>query len=701
MKLAAENTDAARTTLQLAVIALIAFMAWSLVATRFVPAQAPTVEQLLPAGLLDEARTLRARFGGDKDGVLVKLPPDIDRNSWKDLLDRLNGIEGITPSVCLPAMKLAEQVAADASPVFCTDDEGTPPGFIALRLLSNPASIPPDPLLTQAVEGILSATLTVDQADKTQVYGQHLIRAGSWSTARDDLRRIAPLLALIVIVLPLVVFRTLAAPTFVLVTAAFTTTMTVLISDLLLPGGFNSLLLIVVPVIWAVATMDAVHLVDRVQNHRARSRPRPVHRAIRELAGPCGITTLTTTIGFGALALQNSSPLLRSFGIAAAMGTVLAIAVTFTLARLFLTNSAASSNSGHRPEPLVRLSLGLVASSSRHPVMVTTTWVVLTATATPFALSVSVQSPFPDVFVSDHPLSETTRNLQHDLGTDLRPLTLYLVPEGESGKDPGRLLHAVAAIAHYLGTIEETRLVLPALSGESLESLKAEPARVREIADGWYDEDSGSARLEVHFSAMSLSRHQEIMDWMVGFDRSMLDHHRLVPDGVGYQYPLAERLGLDGAVTGMVWSFVGVLLCLIVALRQLRRILPAVLATALPLWLLVGLMGLLDIQWSLALLAVPAMLFGLAVDDSVHLLWIRRPGEHLQKSLRRNALTTGAALTTTTLLLCLCVALLGLSGLQANRDIALLLPAGMAIALAADLSLLPAIVSLMRRRPPR
>lgn len=689
-----------RRPLQLVVFAFIALMLWTLVATRFEPADTPTVEQLLPAEALDEARALRERFGGTIEGVLIQLPPQLDETAWQALLSRLTELEGILPPVCIPhTVNSQVSTSAKASgllPVICTDAQ-QPPGYLALRRM-NDENHPP---LSEAVESIVAEVSASALAEPVRIYGQDIIRAESWRTARSDLSRIAPLLALIVIVLPLAVFRSLSAPTFLLVAAALTTTLTVLISDWILVGGFNSLLLVVVPVIWAVATMDAMHLVDRVQVHRARANSHPVRQTIRELTGPCGITTLTTAIGFGALALQDDSPLLRSFGIAAAIGTVLAIVITFALARLFLNNGETPTTGKYRPDRLAGVSHALVVFSSRYPEAITAAWLILVLAATPLALSLSVNSPFPGIFSADHPLSKITLDLQDGLGTDLRPLTLYLVPEGASGKDPERLYHAVAATAHYLDTLNETRLVLPTLSGESRETLKVDPQRLDEITRGWYDEASGSARLEIHFTSTSLSRHKEIMEWLAGFDRNMLGHHRLVPDGAGYQYPLAERLGVDGAVNGMVWSVLGVLLCLIITFRQFRRILPALLVTALPLWLMTGLMGLLDIQWSLALLAVPAVLFGLAVDDSVHLLWQHRRGASLTMTLRRNALIAGPALTTTTLMLMLCVALMGFSGLQANRDIALLLPAGMAIALAADLSLLPAVVSLMRRRSPR
>ncbi|MEW8497862.1 MAG: hypothetical protein AB2699_05085, partial [Candidatus Thiodiazotropha taylori] len=144
-----------------------------------------------------------------------------------------------------------------------------------------------------------------------------------------------------------------------------------------------------------------------------------------------------------------------------------------------------------------------------------------------------------------------------------------------------------------------------------------------------------------------------------------------------------------------------IILLLFAVFRQLRLVMAALLVTLLPLWFVVGIMGTTGINWSLALLGVPAMLFGLAVDDTIHLLWHRKRPTSFRRLLRYNAIKSGTALTSTTLMLCLCVATLGLSSLQANQHIAILLSFGMALALLLDLTLLPALLSLMRRKSPR
>jgi hypothetical protein len=112
-------------------------------------------------------------------------------------------------------------------------------------------------------------------------------------------------------------------------------------------------------------------------------------------------------------------------------------------------------------------------------------------------------------------------------------------------------------------------------------------------------------------------------------------------------------------------------------------------------------MGALGVPWSLAVLPLPAVLLGLAVDDTLHLLWPLRAG---RRRLVRGALRAGPPALATTAVLAGSVATLAFSGLAPNRELGLLLAAGLVLALACDLSLVPALATSSGRRsapPPR
>ncbi|MCG7898097.1 MAG: MMPL family transporter [Candidatus Thiodiazotropha weberae] len=681
---------------------LLMLSIWAAISGWFRPSSTPTVEQLLPSEIVADAKQIHDSLESTTHFVLLDFSDTLPMERIQKLLEQLQDSTDGTKLLCVSApVTNSPAPQAQLKLSECKYAEQSDSGSVLFWRHSNRESKQTHSSLHQAIEAKLGHLLKPSEMKQIALYSPESIRTQSWQAANDDLARIAPLLGLIILLIPLLAFRSLPAPAFIFLTASSTTTLTLLIFNFSLEGGFNALLLAVIPLIWAVSSMDAAHLVDRLESHHRRGTPQPFRHAFRELIGPCSVTTATTFIGFGALALQNSSPLLQSFGLTAAAGTGLALINTFLLGWLLLEPKHRTTRQQSRVNWFATLSHSLVRTTDSYPLPVLITWLVFTLSMVPFAQKVTTEIPFPNIFASDHPMSGQTELLQQRFTSDLRPLTLYLTATKNTGSANNQLLHAVSATADYLSKLPETRLLLPTAIIHNLcddECGKKGSASSQLMG---YPDNSGVFRLDVFFSPLERQRQQQIIGWLKHFDQTMLSHHRLVFGGPGYLYPEVESLGLSGAVNGLLISLSGIILLLFVVFRQPGLVLAALLVTLLPLWLVAGIMGTVGINWSLALLGVPAMLFGLAADDTIHLLWHRKRTGSLRRLLRYNAIKSGTALTSTTLMLCLCVATLGLSSLQANQHIAILLSVGMALALLLDLTLLPALVSLMRRKSPQ
>lgn len=688
--------------IRLAIATGLMIITWAVVATRFQPSPIPTVEQLLPPHSLEDSKLIRARLKNRTQFTLLNLPEGVQAGPRQRLLSQLQ--ESITGVhiLCISSITAgASSIESQPNLSECKRNSQNPPDLMLLWRNLSKQSSDPDASLYQEIESAVSEILPSAVARQSQLFAPEMVRAASWRAAAGDIRTIAPLLAAIIVVVPLLAFRSATAPAFIFLTAATTTTATLLLFTGGMHSDFNALLLAVIPLVWAVSSMDAAHLVERIDAHRRRGLSMPFNRAVRELAAPCAVTTATTFIGFGALTLQGDSPLLHSFGTTAAAGTLLAILFTFLFGWLLLNHQDAARLRPYTINPLARLSHGIVKAALRHPVAILVLWICLALSVTPYVTQLQRETPFPNIFSPGTAMHERIESLQQLLASDLRPLTLYLVATDEQGAQKEPMLHALGSTSDYVGKLPESRLVLPAaiIRARCAEGCADQETPITQ-AMGLID-DSGVARIDILFARHSNDRQREIGTWLEHFDQTMLGHHRLVFDGPGYLYPRVELLGVAGAVSGMLWSLFGVVLILWLVLRNRVQVAAASLSTLLPLWLVAGFMGAFDIDWSLALLGVPAMLFGLAVDDTIHLLWHRKPRASPHLVLRRNALRSGAALTSTTLMLCLCISTLLLSSLHANQEIAILLALGMSLALLLDLTLLPATISLLRRRSPR
>ena len=114
------------------------------------------------------------------------------------------------------------------------------------------------------------------------------------------------------------------------------------------------------------------------------------------------------------------------------------------------------------------------------------------------------------------------------------------------------------------------------------------------------------------------------------------------------------------------------------------------------------LMHLAGIEWSIALLALPAFAIGFAVDDAIHLSGgLRRHPRSTRGSLTACALHAGPALIGTSVILVACMATLLGSGLIGNREFAYLVAGVLLIALICNLTLLPALFRIWSRRSVR
>ncbi|MHC4670068.1 MAG: MMPL family transporter, partial [Planctomycetota bacterium] len=501
----------------------------------------------------------------------------------------------------------------------------------------------------------------------------------SWAVAEDDLGRMLPLLVLVVVVVPMVFFASAGAVLFPLVMAALTTA-ACLIAYRVFSGPLHALVMLLIPIVWSVATLDAMHLYYRVRRKAAHAGTDPVAAARAELYLPCLLTTLTTAGGLAALAVQGESRLMRSFGLWAAVGTGLAYLLTFTVG-----SAALSLSRRRRPLPRwpTRLVLSVVLYSQRRAGLVRVAWAGLLLAGIFFAARLEMEVRFPRIFAPDHPVARELRIMETLLGTDMGPLEIYVEPTDAHGRRHVPL----ASAAMSRPTITEAQL--------------AELGKDPRIAP-WVRFDRGAARLQVHFAPMTVARRTEIVRWLRHFDATMLSHHRLSLGGPAYHYLRAEQRGLRGAWIGGALALLVVGGALAWSFRGPRLLAIAWLGNLAPLVLVAGAMGVAGMPWSLAVLPLPAVLLGLAVDDTVHLLWPlrgRRPSG--RRLIARGALRAGPALLATTVVLAGCVGTMTLSGLQVNRELGLLLPAGLLLALACDLSLVPALLTSSRRRSAR
>ncbi len=266
-----------------------------------------------------------------------------------------------------------------------------------------------------------------------------------------------PLLVALTIVLTLLFFNSYTALALSLLLASLTTAIC-LIGHSLLRAELNMLIILVIPVIWAIATLDAFHLYSRSAIKSAQNDSTPVESASRELFIPCLLTTITTAACFLTLTLLDTSPLIATLGIWGAVGAVTAFVLTFTVGVKLL-----SMHSFYRPSALWpgNLSVHIVMLAQQHSKLVIVFWLACLGVSIVFIPRLLISTSFPQVFTSDQPIASEIKQLQLLTGTDLNALDIIIEARDAHGTSIQSLASIALLTSNYLHTIEETRAVLP------------------------------------------------------------------------------------------------------------------------------------------------------------------------------------------------------------------------------------------------
>jgi predicted RND superfamily exporter protein len=466
--------------------------------------------------------------------------------------------------------------------------------------------------------------------------------------------------------------------------------------------------------------MDAIHLYDAVRRLSAAGEPDPVGQATRDLRAPCLVTMLGTIGSLAAFALPGAPPLLRAFGLWGAAGSAVAYVLTFVVGASLLRLTARSEEPPRWPVRLVRRSM---VWSQRHPWLVLGVWLAAIAGSAVQLRELRVAAKFPHVFAAGDPVERELVAASAMLDADLSPVELYVEATTDSGRRPGALLAATLGLGRYLETLPETRASLSV--GLLVEELLRTDRRARALLarawltgglgeqaralardprlGRWVRLDDGVARVQVLFSPMSYGRREEILGWLRHYDATMMSSHRIRFGGSGYVYHAAEREGVRSLAVGAAAEVLFFATILGFALARPRLVAVALVGNVLPVLVLAGLMAMLDVPWSLGLLGLPVVVLGLAVDDTVHVLWPLRSRSDLRvgTALAQSARHSGAAILAAAAVLAFCLATLSVSRFQANRELGLLFPVGLGLAALAELTLVPALLRVWRRRSAR
>jgi predicted RND superfamily exporter protein len=416
-----------------------------------------------------------------------------------------------------------------------------------------------------------------------------------------------------------------------------------------------------------IALADAIHMIAHMDEAGALDAgARAWHEVVAERAAsvavPCFYTSLTTAVGFLAL-MTSKLAVVRDFGAFAAIGMFVAWVVVIVAGTALMVLRGPPSAAPATPEsgtPIGARVGALMGALQRHRLSVTLLWVTATVVLALGVTRIRVDTLTIGMLPPDHAVPEDSRWIESRLG-NYTPLEFVLRDADADSSE------AIAARERWRAAV------------------LARPEVDRVVIAG--------ARATAFVPMMSAAGFDTTSAAIVALASAEMPGTRVEASGYLPLYVRITDYTVRSTITGLGIAFLLVFAILAALMRSARLTLAALPANLFPVLLVFGVMGWFGIPLDIGTATVGAIVLGLAVDDSIHLLVQfqreRAAGFAPQEAMRRTAVISGRAVLLTTAVLALGFGVMITSGSASVASFGLVTTLAVLGALAGDLLLLP------------
>ena len=572
----------------------------------------------------------------------------------------------------------------------------------------------------------------VGEAITVEPIGLPVVARNLTALAQGDTVRFTPFVFLVITILLLVFFRSIA------VTAvALGTVFLILISGVGLMQALGEPINIInntIPtILLVVGIAEAIHLIERIHGERRAGRPprEAAAEGTARMVAPCLLTMLTTAVGFGSLATSHI-PILRNYGLFTAAAVLLAAVFNLTLVPAALSFGTRWGEQARRSRRSERALSWIADRTIRHPRLLFGVFLALMAGSLAYAVvEIDINSKVMEEATEDNPVRQALERTEARMSG---VLSHEIVLRGAEGavRDP-RLLVA-------LDRLDRALMEDPAFRGY-LDRVDTLADLVREMGQGFHQGldprglpgseevladlllllESGAEDELGRFASFSYDatritlvvrdggskawaalqpRCEALLDELIRQDPHL--GSRLDPVITGTMTYVDETLDfiIQDMITSVALAFLIIMILMAVLFRSVRAGLISMLPNIFPLIGTAGLMAALDIPLRLSTLIIFAICLGIAVDDTIHFLarfrQEVRAGRSAEDAIRTTMTTSGRAMTMTTILLVAGFLVNISSGFLARQQFGFLAGVTLALALLGDFFLLAPCILLTR-----
>ncbi|MEN8181176.1 MAG: MMPL family transporter [Myxococcota bacterium] len=578
--------------------------------------------------------------------------------------------------------------------------------------------------IASGIDAAIAAIVDQERAPglSFHVAGRPHLKAHVYRVMLRDLTLLVPLALAAMAAVLFIVFGTLRGVVLPLATVA-TATVWTFATISLVGRPLNILTTLLAPTLTAVGSVYGVHVVARFEEEalRSRGRRKAAERCLHHMRLPVVIAGATTAIGFAAL-LTSDVPAVFELGAFSALGiaSVTLLSLTGLPACLALgrpIHPSSTSWSAGLAAVMDRILLRTGRFGARRATGLLLFWSLLASLALLALPRIVIDTDYLSYFDEDEAVRVDFDAVNRVLAGAVPIYVPLRASEAGRLRDP-EVLRALeqlqtragllSAVGHTESMVDTLRVLNRALAGDDPEEERIPDSRpaVAELLflapkghlDRFTNVNHSRANLIVRTGAVGTAAMRELSRGLEELLREGTLPRDLDAGVTGNAILLARSA--DGIARSQPLSIglaAGAILVLIaVGLASWRLGLLAMIPNVLPVLLFFGVLGAGVAPLSLPTSLIGCVALGIAIDDTVHILVRyreeRRAGRAPEAAAIVAAQRVGRPVTITSFMLVAGFLVVALSGFATLQEFGLLCALTMAICLASDLLLLPALL---------
>lgn len=495
----------------------------------------------------------------------------------------------------------------------------------------------------------------------------------------------------------------------------------------MLYGHLNIFTTMIPAIMLITCFADVIHLCSAylLELSGGKSKEEAIRQMGREVGTACGYTSITTFCGFIAIAMVPA-PVFRQTGFLLGFGVAIALFMALTLVPIFLSlfprpKPWRAGKTSYVQTVLDRILEWTAQVTMKRPRTIITIFILAFMVSVYGMLKIHFETQFSKRFHHDNPIRISLRYMEeHFPGTNV--LDIYL----ESRSEPDLLdpvtfkkiadfeswVENLPQVTQVVSIVDLVSKLYKEINPEMASKEPMPPTRAALAQLLLLFEMSGGDNLDrlMDMDYRTVRLNARLMD--IGVIETSQIGNRIIEKAYSEFGPgiSAETLSLEflsgewvdniiqGQRKGVLLAFLSIAILMIIAMRSIRIGLISMIPNSLPLIILLGYLGL---KWDVVdtdTLVILMIAIGIGVDDTIHFLMrLRFESEKTTdagKAVRMTFSYAGRAIVITSIILVAGFFPFSGSDYFSVQIMGTLLPFSLAVALAADLFLVPAFVKL-------